>query len=238
MQCMYQIAIVEDSMQDVGRFNTYLQRFREEKSAELSCTHFTSAEAFLASYRSQFDIVFMDIRMEGMDGMKAAHRLRERDQTVVLVFLTSLAQYAVQGYEVDALDYILKPLTYPALEMKLTRALGRVKRNEQEILINAGAETIRLLESSLKYIEVFGHNLQYKTTEDTIRGYGTLKDAEKRLPPEGFFRLNNQTIVNLRHVQRINSNTVTVGEREFDISRKWKKDFLEAFHRYCATEVK
>lgn len=235
---MYQIAIVEDSMQDVGRFNSCLQRFREEKKIELSCVHFASAEEFLESYRSQFEIVFMDIRMSGMDGMKAAHKLREKDQTVILIFLTSLAQYAVQGYEVDALDYILKPLTYAAMEMKLTRAIGRVKRNEQEIVINAGSKTIRIPESSLKYIEVFGHNLQYKTTDDTIRGYGTLKEVEKRLPAEGFFRLNNQTIVNLRHIQRVNSSTVTVGDREFDISRRWKKDFLEAFHRYCATDVR
>lgn len=235
---MYQIAIVEDSMQDVGRFNTCLQRFKEEKNADFSCAHFPSAEDFLEGYHSQFDIVFMDIRMGGMDGMKAAHKLREKDQTVILIFLTSLTQYAVQGYEVDALDYILKPLTYPALEMKLTRALSRVKHSEQEVVINAGQKTIRVPESSLQYIEVFGHNLQYKMQTDTIRGYGTLKDVEKRLPEGHFFRLNNQTIINLRHIQQVNGNTVTVANREFDISRTWKKSFLEAFHQYCFLEEK
>lgn len=233
---MYQIALVEDMAQDAGRFRTCLQRFQDEKKVAISCTHYETAEAFLESYRSQFSIVFMDIRMDGMDGMKAARKLREKDQTVVLIFLTSLAQYAVLGYEVDALDYMLKPLTYPALEMKLTRALSRVKTEAQEVTINVGTQTLRIPESALQYIEVYGHNLQYRTTEETLRGYGTLKEAEKRLPAGRFFRVNNQTIISLRHIQQVNANMVTVAGREFDISRTWKKSFLEAFHQYCFQE--
>ena len=107
---MYRIAIVEDEEQDYLRAQGYLNRYGQEKNISFNIQRYESAEVFLTNYQSQHDIVFMDIRMGGMDGMRAARKLREMDQAVILIFLTSLAQYAVQGYEVDALDYILKPL--------------------------------------------------------------------------------------------------------------------------------
>ena len=229
---MYRIAIVEDEEQDYLRAQDYLNRYGQEKNISFNIQRYESAEVFLTNYQSQHDIVFMDIRMSGMDGMRAARKLREMDQAVILIFLTSLAQYAVQGYEVDALDYILKPLAYPSLELKLTKALSRCKKEEEEILLTIGTDHIRISADSLLYVEVFEHHLQYKTDQDIIKSYGTLKDVEKMLPQKGFFRLNNQTIVNLRRVKRVNGSTATVGDREFDISRMRKKDFLSEFHRY------
>ncbi len=71
-------------------------------------------------YRADYDIVFMDIELPGINGMEAAHRLREIDQQVILIFVTNMAQFAVKGYEVDALDYIIKPAQYGPLSIKLT----------------------------------------------------------------------------------------------------------------------
>ena len=229
---MYRIAVVDDVEQDAKRFSSLLHRYQEEKDSDIHLRWYGSAEDFLEKYQKQFDIVFMDIRMNGMDGMKAAHRLRTMDESVLLIFLTSLAQYAVQGYEVDAMDYILKPLTYPALELKLQKALKRCRKQTEEIIIPIGAERIRVEAANLMYVEVFEHHLQYKTSKGVLKGYGNLKDVEKLLPEKGFFRLNNQTIVNLRRVQRISGNTAMVDGRDFDISRMRKKDFLAEFHRF------
>ena len=229
---MHLIAIVDDMEEDKTELAGYLSRYQKEKSTDMKAVWFQSAESFLENYHNQFDIVFMDIRMGGMDGMKAARKLRQVDQSVVLIFLTSLAQYAIQGYEVDALDYIVKPLTYPSLEFKLARAIKRIPRRDDEILIGQGSHAMRLPSGDLKYVEIFEHHLQYKTTDGTITGYGTLKDVEKSLPESGFFRINNQTIVGLRHVESVNGSVAIVGGRSFDISRMRKKDFLVSFHSF------
>ena len=229
---MYRIAIVDDDRADAERLTAYLARYGEEKQQRLDCACFPSADEFLASYRMQYDIIFMDIRMRGTNGMEAAQKLREKDQAVILIFLTSLAQYAVQGYEVDALAYILKPVTYPALKMKMEKAIVRCKKDAPDIVINTGGASVCVNADELKYVEIFDHNIQYRTASGVLKAYGTLKDVEAALPETGFFRLNKQTIVNLRYVTRIEGGNATVDGREFVISRQRKKEFLAHYHRY------
>ena len=229
---MVRIAVVEDSEKDAGYLIAFLKRYREEKKVELQWDWVISGDALLADYHMQYDIIFMDIRMQGTNGMDTAQRLRKRDQTVLLIFLTSLAQYAVQGYEVDALAYILKPVTYPALKMKMEKALGRCRSHGPDIRINSGNSIVAVSADELKYIEIFDHHIQYRTASGNLPAYGTLKDVEQSLPETGFFRLNKQVIVNLRYVTRIDGGIATVDGREFQISRKRKKEFLAEYHLY------
>ena len=235
---MYRVAIVDDDRADAQRVMAYLTRYGEEKRQEIDSTWVSSADEFLAAYRMQYDIVFMDIRMQGINGMEAAQKLREKDKTVVLIFLTSLAQYAVQGYEVDALAYIIKPVTYPALKMKMEKAVGRCKKDVPDIVINTGGARVSIHGDDLKYVEIFDHNIQYRTSSGIIKGYGTLKDVEAALPDKGFFRLNKQIIVNLKYVTRIEGGNATVDGREFSISRQRKKEFLSDYHLYGVSRLK
>ena len=205
-----------------------LSQYAQDKQIEISCTVWGSAEAFLDQYKHQYEIIFMDIRLPGMDGMRAARHLREMDHTVLLVFLTTLAQYAVEGYEVEAIDYIIKPITYASLRLKMPRLLRRCSVEEQEIIIQSSEQSIKLRPSELMYVEIFDHHMQFMTDSDIIKGYGTLKDVEKLLPEKGFFRLNNQTIVNLRFVKNVDKENVILDDREFPLSRRRRKGFLEA----------
>lgn len=107
---MLRIAIVEDHESDAKRLTALLESYAQKNGKRFAITWIANANTFLDSYQHQYELVFMDIRMPGLNGMMAAHELREMDHTVVLVFLTSLAQYAVESYEVEATDYILKPL--------------------------------------------------------------------------------------------------------------------------------
>jgi len=163
--------------------------------------------------------------------MEAARKLRERDSTVMLVFLTALAQCAIQGYEVQAAAYILKPVSPSILEMKLRRLLPRCERSERSIALEQAGRQVFISQDDLMLVEIYDHHIQYYTALGIFRDYGTLKKVEEQLPQETFYRVNNQTIVNLRHVKGIGSENVIVGDREYPISSRRKKGFIEALHR-------
>lgn len=139
---MLRIAIVEDHESDAKRLTALLEAYAQKNGKRFAITWIANANTFLDSYQHQYELVFMDIRMPGLNGMMAAHELREMDHTVVLVFLTSLAQYAVESYEVEATDYILKPITAAALDLKLPRILNRcMVESEEEVVIQSGGTT-------------------------------------------------------------------------------------------------
>lgn len=147
---MLEIAIVEDEEKEALRLGGFLDRFSEETGIQLNHRWSDNASVFLEQYQFQYDLIFMDIRMPGIDGMAAAERLREIDSAVKLIFITSLAQYAVQGYSVDALDYILKPVSYAAFALKMQRAVERcAQRREQWLLLNTNSGAIQLREFEL-----------------------------------------------------------------------------------------
>lgn len=114
---MLRCAIVEDTAQELEHLQNGLKRYSAERALPLNVTAFGNAADFLEHYCADYDIVFMDIELPGLNGMEAAHRLREIDRQVILIFVTNMAQYAVKGYEVDALDYIIKPAQYGPLSI-------------------------------------------------------------------------------------------------------------------------
>lgn len=226
---MFRIAVVEDQPQDAQLLLTALNRYAREKEVELSADWVNNAFEFLDAYQGQYDIVLFDICMPGLDGMSAARELRAQDENVVIAFLTSLAQFAMEGYEVEAADYILKPVTYALLELKLPRLLKRCVRRDNEILLQTSGAAVQLRANELLYVEIFDHNICVQTIHGPLYAYGTLKELEALLP-RGFFRISNQTIVNLQYVRVADSTSALVGERRFTVSRRRRKDFMTALH--------
>lgn len=232
------IAIVEDTPAEAERLISFLERFAKETGEPLRHFLFDNAVQFLDGYKSQYDIVFMDIELPDLNGMDAARRLRLLDDSVVLIFVTHLSQYAVKGYEVDALDYILKPLNYPALALKLQRAVARRRRGgEAEITLSTNSGLVRLMASSLKYVEIYNHHIVYHTESDDYTTYGTLKQIEDSLPKQEFYRCSSSYIVNLRHVTKIDGLTAIVDGKPLPISRMRKKEFLAELHSYCSRRM-
>ncbi len=139
------IAVVDDERTIREQIAAYVRRYAEEKQTAIEVTAFASADALLADYHSQFDVVLMDIEMQGTDGMTAAERLRRIDRDAVLIFITNMAQYAIAGYAVRALDYLLKPVTYETLAFKLGRAEAEVRmRAGRAVLLRVGSDSYRL----------------------------------------------------------------------------------------------
>lgn len=230
---MARIAIVEDEKRAQETLETYLKKAAGLDGEEFSVSVFGSAIEFLTNYKPIYDIVFMDIELPGLNGMDASRKLREFDKNVTLVFVTNLAQYAVKGYEVDALDFIVKPVSFDNFYLKLQRALDRVKMNKEVSLSIPTSSGLTIISASrLKYIDVMKHSLVFHTLDGDYETYGTLKQYESKLDPRLFVRCNSCFLVNLQYVQSLKDYFVKVGGDELTISHPKKKDFVKALNEY------
>lgn len=235
---MLRIAIVEDSPKELDLLQNCLDEYRVSRTLQMEYWVFGDAESFLEHYGAEYDIVFMDIELPGMNGMEAAHRLREIDQKVALIFVTNLAKFAIRGYEVDALDYVLKPVRYGPLCPKLDRAVARCRNLSQSIVINQAASSLRLLLQEIFYIEVRGHRLTYHTEQGDFECSGTLQETETKLHDWGFLRCNKCYLVNQRQIREVCGGELLLmnGER-LQISRLRKKEFMEEFSAFVGSEM-
>lgn len=227
------VAIVEDCQEEAQVLRDHFSRYSAEKDAAFKLTHFTSGEEFLSKYRPVYDLVLMDIGLAKLNGMETAVRLRELDRSVTLIFVTNMAQFAVRGYEVDAFDFVVKPVSYSNFALKLQRALKKLStRRDTEVILTLSDRMLRIPASQIKYIEISGHKMIYHTTDGDVNAYGNLKDTEAALSGELFARCNNCYLVNLDYVQAIRGYVAVVDGDELQISRPKRKAFVQALNDY------
>lgn len=226
------IAIVEDEQSFADELSEYITRFSQEYQIEVQCQYFKSSIAFLSSYQPVWDLLLLDIEMPNMNGMALAHKLREYDQNVLLIFITKVAKYAMAGYEVAALDYVLKPVNYYAFSMKLRRVLSLLETKQNTHIVIQGKGFVRKISvETLRYIEVFGHTISYHTPQGIISSTGakSIRELESNLSSDGFCKCNQCYLINLRYVQSVEKNTVVLTDGEcLNISRNRKKPFMQA----------
>ena len=234
---MIQIAIVEDDAAARVRIRECLDYVAAENQIVFDIHEYCSGFSFIGQYVPGFDIVFMDIEMPGMNGMDAARALRKMDSNVVLIFVTNMAQYAISGYEVDALDFVLKPVNKYSFALKVKRAIARTtKRTDDYVQIKTDGGFHRVRITAIKYLEIDGHYVIYHTTDGNFTEYGTLKDAERKVNRSHFVRCNRSFLVNLRHVKSVNKDSVYVDGDELIISRPQRKSFLAALSEFMGGE--
>lgn len=231
---MLNIAIIEDELKTQELLKSYFADFTKKNGEEFYISCFDNPVTFLTNYKANYDIVLMDIELPHMNGMEASHKLREIDKTVTLIFVTNMAQFAVEGYSVNAFDYIVKPISSDDFSLKLERAIGRIRSNSDEKIKISVNYAVKLLSvSRLKYVEVTGHKLVYHTMDGgAYPTTGTLKDVETKLRCKGFAKCNSCYLVNLRHVSEVGGQTVTVGGEILQISYPKRKDFMRALNDY------
>lgn len=232
---MLKIMALEDDPSELRRLTDYLARYREEKPEfSYSLTSYDRGVAFLDHYRRDADLIFLDIRLPDMLGMEVAKHVRAADENVMIIFVTSLTQYAIEGYSVEAFDYILKPLHYPSFAAKLRRAEKQLSMRERGIFVDLRDKEggHRLAADSITFIESSGHDLLFHTGGKTVRQWGTLSTYEKLLAPASFIRCHTSYLVNLKYVQGVKKDTVLVDGSEIPVSRPKRKEFLAALAQY------
>lgn len=231
----YFAAIIEDDADYTQYLEECLARYGAEHDCFFQVRAFSRAESFLADQRSIDDLVFMDVDLgEGwMNGLDAARALRERGSMAVLFFITNMPQYAPDGYEVDAIDYCVKPINYNSLSVKLDKAV-RVLAQRRGIPIRIkNREGFRVVSSSdIRYIEVKGHDLMFHTIREIVGAYGGLGEREAELRDYEFARCSASVLVNLRYVTGLYGDEIAMGSERIKIGRSRKKEFLARLNRY------
>ncbi|MCH5351449.1 MAG: response regulator transcription factor [Clostridiales bacterium] len=232
---MIKAAIVEDNLSHAKTIEEFLMRCASECGRTVDVVSYQSGEEFLHAYDKAFDLVFLDIELPDKDGMTVAREIREIDKSVLIIFVTNLAQYAINGYDVSAFDFIIKPVGYYNFAMKLRRAFESLASScKRKIWVTTRQGKQMIDAEKLKYVEVMQHTLVFHMTDGTVSGTGTLKSVQSALAGMPFELCNRCYLVNLHYVTQIDGNSVCVGGEYLQISVPKKKDFLSALNKFLA----
>lgn len=241
------IGIVDDDQMARTQLRSEIARFATENHTEMDVVEYDNAAAYLADSCHEEDILYLDIDMPQMSGMELAEKIRETDHDVILIFCTNLQQFALNGYAVSALGFMVKPVQWYSFQMYLERALNVLhqraeqRRNTQakRIVIKDGAVSRLVDASDIEYVEVRQHellfNLRTHDREKTvIKNRGTMQEIAALLTPHGFARCSSSFLVNLRCITAVSRMIVYIGQETLPIGRTYKESFTETFSRYLA----
>lgn len=236
---MIRVAIVEDETTYRDQFQEYLKQYEKESGEEIQIMTFTDGDEIAGGYKAAFDIILMDVNMQFMDGMSAAEEIRKSDPEVVIIFITNMKQYAIRGYAVDALDYVLKPVSYFALSQRLDRAIARMKKRTAHYLtvaVKGGLQKLKV--SDIYYVESQGHKLIFHTKMGEYISSGTMKETEEVLTPLHFCRANKGMLLNLEHVDGIREGCALIAGEALPISRSRRSDFMDTLTNHVSEVMK
>jgi DNA-binding LytR/AlgR family response regulator len=237
---MIRLAIVEDDEYVAGTIKNYAIRYADENGRHIEISLYRDGDQIADNYKPNYDIILMDIQMSFMDGMTAAQLIREKDQEVIIIFITNLAKYALQGYTVDAFDFIVKPVQFFSFSRRLDRAVNRIaKKAKDSIIVHAGDGVHKLDVEDIFYIESLGHRLIFHTRTGSLDiKYVTMQDTEEKLAPLNFFRSNKGYLVNLEYVEGVVDGCAIVHGDRLIISRGKRNAFMEALTEYVGEEIR
>ncbi len=234
---MLRIAIVDDCQNDSDALHALVDDYF--KRNEQSCVvHVYKAPLDFIRNTDNYDIVFMDIRMDKLDGLEVARIMRKINMESVLIFVTAMAQLAVKGYEVDALDFIVKPADQASINYVLTKALSRLENISNTVFaLKTSDGVISLSSNDITYVEVFDHNLAYHTTRGVYDVRGRLSDVIKKLDPKRFILCNRSFVVNLRYVSSACNEYLVVDGKKIFISKSHSKEIMRHFSNFLGENL-
>ena len=230
---MIKIAVVDDEYADRKLLLDYFGRLKSEICEETVVQEFRSGDDFLKDFEDSWDLICLDIDMEGRDGISTAARIRRQDTNVIIIFITNMAQMAIRGYEVQALDFVVKPLNYYSFALKMRNAMDIIgKRKSKNIAILTASGVYKIATDDLYYVEVSDHYLCYHTKKGNYQQKASLRELEERLAGLSFKRCNNCYLVNLKYVDCVEKDDLQIAGEWLKISRSRKKEFLQSLANY------
>lgn len=231
---MLHIAICDDEKEFVTHLTRLLEQYSAESGEEIKVTAYYDGLDLIEKYDATIDLIFLDIQMRLVNGLEAAKRIRQMDENVGLIFLTTLTQYGLEGYKYQATNYIIKPIKYIRLKAEMNQWLKRYKKNDSpSLVISNSSGKYKVFLKSLRYVETFDRNLLLHTEQENIVCYKNMKEMERELNDKGFARCHTSYIVNLSYVKGIHKLELElISGEKLPISQPRRKEFTERLTEY------
>lgn len=233
------VVVLEDQEKDCARLKSHIKRYSQEHSVDIEIVTFQNGLDLLKNYSGDFDILFVDIEIPGMDGMKVSEKVRQIDALIPIIITTNMAQYAIKGYEVDALGFIVKPLPFSMLSYYFARALTKCQRNKK--LKQNSVITITTASGSMKqlYVDEIRYVVKEKNyivydlrSGEQIKERGTMKDIIPRFENTTLKQCTSGCLINLRYIEQKVGNEVYLSDTVFSIAMPFRKTFTKELMDY------
>lgn len=230
----YKIAICDDNLIDQEYVMQLIKMWAQEKKISIELYTFISAEQFLFQYAEEksYDIIVLDIEMEKMNGVSLAKKLREDNHSIQILFVTGYPDFIAEGYEVDALHYLMKPVNQTKLFQVMDKAVHNLSKMEAILFLQINGEMIKLVTNEIFYIEVFSHASTIHSKDRNFEVKMSISELEAKLG-ESFIRVHRSYLVNIGQVKRISKTEVFLEDGMIvPLSRRKYADVNKAFIRY------
>lgn len=227
----YRIAICDDEQDQIEYISSIISVWKKREGHTCDVSTFHSAEEFLFAYEENktFDILLFDVEMKNMNGIELAKYVRKDNNRAEIIFITSHVEFIGEGYEVDALHYLLKPISKEKLSQVLTKAIEKLSIEPPSIVITVEGETVKLYEADILYVESMLHYLTIVTKEQEYRLKEKISALEKRMSDD-FYKVHRSYLVSLKHIIRISRGSVMLSNgKEIPLSRGKYDDINYAF---------
>lgn len=229
------IAIIEDEKVQLELLNKYVKKWSSSKGIRVSIENFYNAESFYFKWSmdKRHEILLLDVQMPGKNGIELAKKVRNENSDVKIIFITAVTDYIQAGYDVEAINYLIKPIKEEKLYECLDRALDKISKEEKAILIEAEGEFNKINQKDILYIEAFAHYIEINTLQNKYTTRKSIGTIEKELDKNMFVRCHRSYVVGLRYINSIKSTQLELDNGEIiPVSRRRYQDTNVAFIKY------
>lgn len=226
----YRIAICDDEQNQIEYITSIVASWSAHEGHGCEIRTFASAEAFLFEYEEDkaYDILLLDVEMKNMNGIELAKRIRKDNNRAEIIFITSHFEFVGEGYEVDALHYLIKPISVEKLTQVLTKAAEKLSIEPPSVVISCEGETVKLYESDILYVESFLHYIVIHTKDNEYKIKENISVFENKVS-DVFYRIHRSYLVSLKYITRISRTSVNIGNTELPLSRGKYDNINRAF---------
>lgn len=226
---MLSIAVCDDEVIECCSMARKIKEILEEMKIPCMIRQFRSGGELLQALES-FDIIFLDIIMQGLDGMKTAQIFREKAFDKILIFVSSSREYVYEAYDVEAFQYLLKPVDDGKLKRVLQKAVLKTESRFQEfIIVSRERQKKKLFLDDIYYFEIKGRMVDVHGPEGIFTYYEQIGELENKLRDKGFFRCHKSYLINLKYVDGYNRQEVILENGEnIVIAKRRYEDFCQA----------